>query len=67
MADRFTHPPMIDKMARAIFEAGLPRGKNGDLTPGHTTWQQLGPNAQDRHRDMAQASVDMLLTGYKLS
>lgn len=49
-----------DQVAGAIFEAGLPRGKNGTLTPGHTEWADLGPQAQERHRRMADAAVDKL-------
>lgn len=41
--------------AQAVFEAGLPRGEKGDLIPGHTTWEMLGPKARARYERMADA------------
>lgn len=42
--------------AEAAFVAGLPRGPNGELSPGHTTWQMLGPQAKNRYARMAAAA-----------
>jgi hypothetical protein len=47
---------MNDDIARAIFLAGLPTGDRGELIPGHTTWEDLGPKAKERYRRMAQAA-----------
>lgn len=44
--------------AKAVFLAGLPTGKDGKPLPGHTTWDQLGPKAQERYRRMAEAAFD---------
>lgn len=43
----------------AAFIAGLPTGDKGEPIPGHTTWQQLGPKAQERYHRMAQAAIDV--------
>ena len=48
---------MSDDAAKAAFLAGLPTGKNGEPTPGHTTWEQLGPQAQQRYRRMTDAAI----------
>lgn len=48
---------MNDNVAEAVFLASLPTGDKGDLTPGHTTWEQLGPKAQERYRRMAEAAL----------
>jgi hypothetical protein len=45
-----------DTACELVFLAGLPRGKNGELTPGHTTWAQLGPEAKERYRRMTAAA-----------
>lgn len=47
---------MSDNAAKALFLAGLPTGEGGHLIPGHTTWEALGPKAQERYRRMAQAA-----------
>lgn len=39
-----------------MFYAGLPRGDGGELIPGHTKWDDLGPKAKDRYRRMADAA-----------
>lgn len=39
-----------DEMAKAAFEESLPRTIGGTLRPGHTTWEELGPKAQQRWR-----------------
>jgi hypothetical protein len=44
--------------AEAVFTAGLPKGANGQLIPGHTTWEDLGPKAKERYRRMGAAAVD---------
>lgn len=49
-----------DAAAQAVFMAGLPTGKNGQPTPGHTRWEDLGTEAQDRYRRMAQAAIDYM-------
>lgn len=48
---------MTDTAARAVFLAGLPTGPNGDLIPGHTTWDQLGDKTKARYRKMATAAI----------
>jgi hypothetical protein len=49
---------VADEIAEEVFLAGLPRGKNGELTPGHTTWDQLGEEAKGRYRRMTEAAID---------
>lgn len=46
-----------DDIVEQVFLAGLPQGKNGELTPGHTTWAQLGPQAQERYRRMTMIAI----------
>lgn len=48
---------LLDNLARAAFYAGLPRGAKGDLVPGHTEWDDLGPKTQQRYHRMAAAVV----------
>ncbi|MCV7174759.1 hypothetical protein [Mycolicibacterium sphagni] len=48
------HDP--DAAAKAAFHAGLPTGPNGVPSPGHTTWEQLGPQRKDRYRRIAEAA-----------
>lgn len=52
----------VDAAAQALFLAGLPRGRSGELVPGHTTWNQLGPKAKDRLRDMTKAALASIVT-----
>lgn len=47
---------MNDDIAKAVFLAGLPTGDKGELIPGHTTWEDLGPKAKERYRRMAAAA-----------
>lgn len=49
---------MSDNAAKAMFLAGLPTGDKGELIPGHTTWDDLGPKSRERYRRMAQAACD---------
>jgi hypothetical protein len=51
---------MNDDAARAVFLAGLPTGDKGELIPGHTEWEDLGPKAKERYRRMAQAAGPVL-------
>ncbi len=48
----------VDAAAKAAFLAGLPRGPKGDLIPGHSKWENIGPKNRQRHRYMAQAAID---------
>jgi hypothetical protein len=57
---QFRHQQTIDDAAQAMFLAGLPTGKNGEPSPGHTTWEMLGPDSQKRHRRMTEAVIDSL-------
>lgn len=41
--------------AQAAFLASLPRGPKGQLTPGHTTWADLGPEARARWQRIVDA------------
>lgn len=60
MTSAEVHQARIEQLATAVFVAGLPRGPKGDLVPGHTTWEQLGPQARDRYRRMARSVVNEL-------
>jgi hypothetical protein len=48
----------IDVIAKAVFMAGLPTGKNGEPMPGHTIWDHLGPQSKERYRRMARAALE---------
>lgn len=50
----------------ALFLAGLPTGPKGDLIPGHTTWNGLGPESKARYQRMAQAAVRAAATDVDL-
>lgn len=41
--------------AERAFLAGLPTGENGQLKPGHTTWNMLGPKAKARWERIVEA------------
>lgn len=46
-----------DAAAKSVFLASLPTGDKGELIPGHTTWDDLGPKGKDRYRRMAKATI----------
>lgn len=53
---------MIEEAGKAVFLNSLPTGKNGKPLPGHTRWEDLGPQARSRYRLMAQAAFWRMTT-----
>lgn len=47
-------------LGKGAYYASLPHDKNGELLPGHTTWEMKGPKGQDRWRRVAGAIAETL-------